>query len=64
MSHIFLSKTKLVRHRIVNTALRDEISSIHAFTQVSILCETLFLAYFVLWWESLVSLDTILTQWH
>jgi stress-induced morphogen len=30
----FTGKNKLMRHRIVNTALKQEIASIHAFTQV------------------------------
>lgn len=29
----FEGKNKLMRHRLVNTALKDEIASIHAFTQ-------------------------------
>ncbi|CDO56300.1 similar to Saccharomyces cerevisiae YGL220W FRA2 Protein involved in negative regulation of transcription of iron regulon [Geotrichum candidum] len=33
VSNIFLGKNKLLRHRMVNRALRDEIMSIHAFTQ-------------------------------
>lgn len=35
VSNIFIGKNKLLRHRLVNKALRDEIMSIHAFTQVS-----------------------------
>ncbi|CDK25724.1 unnamed protein product [Kuraishia capsulata CBS 1993] len=33
VSDLFQGKNKLMRHRMVNTALRDEISQIHAFTQ-------------------------------
>ncbi|KAM9922187.1 hypothetical protein OXX80_011937 [Metschnikowia pulcherrima] len=29
----FKGKNKLIRHRMVNTALKDEIAAIHAFTQ-------------------------------
>ncbi|KAM9923712.1 hypothetical protein OXX59_004998 [Metschnikowia pulcherrima] len=29
----FKGKNKLMRHRMVNTALKDEIAAIHAFTQ-------------------------------
>ncbi|OUT23800.1 hypothetical protein CAS74_000170 [Pichia kudriavzevii] len=30
---VFQGKNKLARHRLVNSALKDEISAIHAFTQ-------------------------------
>lgn len=33
VSDIFKNKNKLMRHRLVNNSLKDEISSIHAFTQ-------------------------------
>ncbi|GMM34320.1 Bol2 protein [Saccharomycopsis crataegensis] len=33
VSDVFVKKNKLARHRIVNTELKDIISSIHAFTQ-------------------------------
>ncbi|VEU21616.1 DEKNAAC102563 [Brettanomyces naardenensis] len=33
VSDIFRGKNKLTRHRMVNNALSDEISHIHAFTQ-------------------------------
>ncbi|KAG7663209.1 uncharacterized protein J8A68_003291 [[Candida] subhashii] len=33
VSPIFKGKNKLMRHRLVNHALKDEIASIHAFTQ-------------------------------
>lgn len=33
VSDIFLGKNKLARHRLVNSALKEEISEIHAFTQ-------------------------------
>ncbi|TID30773.1 hypothetical protein CANINC_000689 [Pichia inconspicua] len=33
VSDIFIGKNKLARHRLVNAALKDEISQIHAFTQ-------------------------------
>ncbi|KAK6460267.1 bola-like protein [Scheffersomyces coipomensis] len=33
ISNIFQGKNKLMRHRLVNNALREEISGIHAFTQ-------------------------------
>lgn len=33
VSDIFVGKNKLARHRLVNAALKDEISQIHAFTQ-------------------------------
>ena len=29
----FMGKNKLMRHRMVNTALKEEIAAIHAFTQ-------------------------------
>ncbi|ODV85100.1 hypothetical protein CANARDRAFT_199509 [[Candida] arabinofermentans NRRL YB-2248] len=33
VSDVFSGKNKLMRHRMVNAALKDEISQIHAFTQ-------------------------------
>lgn len=33
VSDVFQGKNKLARHRLVNNALADEISHIHAFTQ-------------------------------
>ncbi|KAK7204699.1 bola protein [Myxozyma melibiosi] len=33
VSPIFSGKNRLMRHRLVNSALRDEIAQIHAFTQ-------------------------------
>ncbi|KAK6453894.1 uncharacterized protein RJT20DRAFT_3886 [Scheffersomyces xylosifermentans] len=33
VSSVFQGKNKLMRHRMVNTALKEEIASIHAFTQ-------------------------------
>ncbi|GMG21903.1 unnamed protein product [Ambrosiozyma monospora] len=33
VSDIFKNKNKLMRHRLVNNALKQEIGSIHAFTQ-------------------------------
>ncbi|EAZ64016.2 hypothetical protein PICST_51204 [Scheffersomyces stipitis CBS 6054] len=33
VSNIFQGKNKLLRHRLVNNALKEEIASIHAFTQ-------------------------------
>lgn len=33
VSPLFQGKNKLMRHRMVNNALKDEIKSIHAFTQ-------------------------------
>ncbi|AWU76222.1 uncharacterized protein C5L36_0C01700 [Pichia kudriavzevii] len=33
VSDVFQGKNKLARHRLVNSALKDEISAIHAFTQ-------------------------------
>ncbi|KAG0680168.1 hypothetical protein C6P42_005195 [Pichia californica] len=33
VSDIFLGKNKLSRHRLVNSALKEEIGQIHAFTQ-------------------------------
>lgn len=33
VSPLFQGKNKLMRHRIVNHALKEEIASIHAFTQ-------------------------------
>lgn len=33
VSDAFKGKNKLMRHRLVNTALKDEIAGIHAFTQ-------------------------------
>lgn len=33
VSDLFKNKNKLMRHRLVNNSLKDEISSIHAFTQ-------------------------------
>ena len=33
VSEIFEGKNKLMRHRMVNNALKEEITSIHAFTQ-------------------------------
>lgn len=33
VSSVFEGKNKLVRHRLVNTALKEEIAAIHAFTQ-------------------------------
>lgn len=33
VSNSFEKKNKLMRHRMVNGALKDEIASIHAFTQ-------------------------------
>lgn len=33
VSPIFQGKNKLMRHRLVNNKLKDEIASIHAFTQ-------------------------------
>lgn len=33
VSDIFLGKNKLARHRLVNSALKEEIGQIHAFTQ-------------------------------
>lgn len=33
VSDVFQGKNKLTRHRMVNNALREEISQIHAFTQ-------------------------------
>lgn len=35
VSDQFVGKNKLLRHRLVNKALQEEIASIHAFTQVS-----------------------------
>lgn len=35
VSPLFQGKNKLARHRLVNTQLRQEIASIHAFTQKS-----------------------------
>lgn len=32
----FIGKNRLIRHRLVNSALKEEIASIHAFTQVNI----------------------------
>lgn len=34
VSNVFSGKNKLGRHRLVNTALKEEIAIIHAFTQV------------------------------
>jgi BolA protein len=34
VSPAFAGQNKLKRHRMVNTALKEEIASIHAFTQV------------------------------
>jgi stress-induced morphogen len=34
VSNVFANKNKLVRHRLVNSALKEEIAVIHAFTQV------------------------------
>lgn len=33
VSPLFAGKNKLARHRLVNSALKEEIASIHAFTQ-------------------------------
>ncbi|CAX39591.1 BolA domain protein, putative [Candida dubliniensis CD36] len=33
VSSLFQGKNKLARHRLVNNELKDEIASIHAFTQ-------------------------------
>ena len=33
VSPLFTGKNKLARHRLVNSALKEEIASIHAFTQ-------------------------------
>ncbi|ESW98810.1 hypothetical protein KL930_004589 [Ogataea haglerorum] len=33
VSDVFRGKNKLMRHRMVNGALKEEISNIHAFTQ-------------------------------
>lgn len=33
VSSLFQGKNKLAKHRLVNSQLRDEIASIHAFTQ-------------------------------
>lgn len=33
VSSVFKGKNKLMRHRLVNAALKDEIAAIHAFTQ-------------------------------
>lgn len=33
VSDVFKGKNKLMRHRLVNTALKEEIAEIHAFTQ-------------------------------
>ncbi|VVT53579.1 uncharacterized protein SAPINGB_P003645 [Magnusiomyces paraingens] len=33
VSPVFAGKNRLMRHRLVNQALREEINSIHAFTQ-------------------------------
>lgn len=33
VSPVFKGKNKLMRHRLVNTALKEEIAAIHAFTQ-------------------------------
>lgn len=33
VSNDFQGKSKLMRHRLVNTALKEEIAAIHAFTQ-------------------------------
>ncbi|KAK9368935.1 bola protein [Lipomyces kononenkoae] len=33
VSPLFVGKNMLMRHRLVNTALKEEISAIHAFTQ-------------------------------
>ncbi|ODV77228.1 bola-like protein [Suhomyces tanzawaensis NRRL Y-17324] len=33
VSEVFKGKNKLMRHRLVNTALKEEIAGIHAFTQ-------------------------------
>ncbi|GME96350.1 hypothetical protein B5S28_g1008 [[Candida] boidinii] len=33
VSDVFKGKNKLMRHRFVNNALKDEIAQIHAFTQ-------------------------------
>lgn len=33
VSSAFKGKNKLMRHRLVNSALKEEIASIHAFTQ-------------------------------
>lgn len=33
VSLLFAGKNKLMRHRLVNSALKEEIASIHAFTQ-------------------------------
>lgn len=33
VSGVFQGKNKLMRHRLVNTALKEEIAAIHAFTQ-------------------------------
>lgn len=33
VSPLFKGKNKLMRHRLVNTSLKEEIASIHAFTQ-------------------------------
>lgn len=35
VSDKFAGKNKLMRHKLVNKALQEEIASIHAFTQVS-----------------------------
>ncbi|KAG5356224.1 putative bolA-like protein C8C9.11 [Yarrowia sp. B02] len=35
VSDIFKGKNKLMRHRLVNTKLKEEIAAIHAFTQKS-----------------------------
>lgn len=33
VSEVFAGKNKLMRHRLVNNALKEEIAGIHAFTQ-------------------------------
>ena len=35
MSPVFAKKMTLARHRLVNTALKDEIARLHAFSQKS-----------------------------
>lgn len=39
VSDVFKGKNKLMRHRLVNNALKDEIAVIHAFTQKSFTVE-------------------------
>lgn len=39
VSQVFQGKNKLMRHRLVNNSLKQEIASIHAFTQKSFTIE-------------------------